>query len=161
VTVFERAARAGGAFNDVGKAPRFQEVAANPFSFERYVNDLVAACTRKGVTFRFDTDVTHSAADLAPFDRIVIATGARYRLGLGGIARIMLDRGAARWPGLRRLFANESVRDWFYHRARVATGASLRKLARPEQKVMVIGDAAQAGKSRPAIASAFAAALLG
>ena len=34
-------------------------------------------------------------------------------------------------------------------------------LARPGQKVVVIGDAAQAGKSRPAIASAFAAALLG
>jgi hypothetical protein len=158
--VFERAARAGGAFNDVGKAPLFQEVAANPFSFERYVNDLVATCTRKGVTFRFDTDVTRAPGDLAPFDRIVIASGARYRFGLGGLARVLLDLGAARWPGLRQLFANETIRDWFYHRARAATGAKLRKLARPEQKVMVIGDAAQAGKSRPAIASAFAAALL-
>jgi predicted NAD/FAD-dependent oxidoreductase len=161
VTVFERAARAGGAFRVVGKAPRFQEVAANPVSFERYIDDLVAACARKGVIFRFDTDVTRSPADLDAFDRIVIASGARYRFGLGGLAVILLDLGAARWPILRQLFANETVRDWFYHRARAATGASLRGLARPEQKVVVIGDAVQAGKSRPAIASAFAAALLG
>jgi 2,4-dienoyl-CoA reductase-like NADH-dependent reductase (Old Yellow Enzyme family) len=160
VTVFERASCAGGAFRDVAKAPRFQEVAANPFSFERYVDDLVAACSQKGVTFRFDTDVTRAPDALAPFDRIVIASGARYRFGLGGLARILLDRGAARWPGLRQLFSNEKLRDWFYHRARAATGAGFRKLARPEQKVVVIGDAAQAGKSRPAIASAFAAALL-
>jgi len=160
VTVFERAARAGGAFRDVGKAPRFQEVAANPLSFARYVDDLVAACTRKGVTFRYDTDVTRAPAELAPFDRIVIASGARYRFGLGAPVRILLAVGAARWPGLRRLFANETVREWFYHRARAATGASLRWLARPERKVVVIGDAARAGKSRPAIASAFAAALL-
>jgi hypothetical protein len=53
------------------------------------------------------------------------------------------------------------VRDWFYHRARRATGERLRKLARPEQKVVVIGDAVEAGKSRPAIATAFQAALLG
>jgi hypothetical protein len=37
----------------------------------------------------------------------------------------------------------------------------LRSLARPGQKVVVIGDAARAGKSRDAIAGAFEAALLG
>ena len=75
-------------------------------------------------------------------------------------SRGSLDLGAARWPGLRAIFSNEAIRDWFYHRARRPTGEALRTLARPEQKVVVIGDAAQAGKSRPAIASAFAAALL-
>jgi 2,4-dienoyl-CoA reductase-like NADH-dependent reductase (Old Yellow Enzyme family) len=161
VTVFERAALPGGAFRFAGKAPLFQEVAADPFSFERYVNDMVAACTQGGVVFRYNVDVTKAAAELAPFDRIVIATGARYRFGLGSLATALLERGAARWPGLRAIFSNDAIRDWFYHRARRPTGEALRRLARPEQKVAVIGDAAQAGKSRPAIASAFAAALLG
>src|SRR5262247_2011821 len=52
VTVFERAAQAGGAFRYAGKAPLFQEVRANPFSFARYVDDMVALCTQRGVTFR-------------------------------------------------------------------------------------------------------------
>ena len=161
VTVFERAARAGGAFLHAGQAPLFQEVVANPFSLARYIDDLVAACTRKGVVFRFKVDVAKSPDQLAPFDRIVIASGARYRFGLGGAATALLNAGAGRWPGLRSIFSNDTIRDWFYHKGRRATGNALRKLARPGQKVVVIGDATVAGKSRPAIASAFAAALLG
>ena len=42
----------------------------------------------------------------------------------------------------------------------VAPGDLYRGIARPGQEVMVIGDAAEAGKSWPAIASAFEAALL-
>jgi orotate phosphoribosyltransferase len=52
------------------------------------------------------------------------------------------------------------LRDWFYYRARRATGEKFKALARPGQKVVVIGDAVQAGKSKPAITSAFEAALL-
>jgi 2,4-dienoyl-CoA reductase-like NADH-dependent reductase (Old Yellow Enzyme family) len=161
VTVFERADRAGGAFRLVGKAPLFQEVRAREASFARYVADMVALCESRGVTFRYGVDIRRARAELAPFDRIVIASGARYRAGLGPLVTALLARGAARWPGLRVLFAKEPVRDWFYHRARRATGERLRRLARPDQKVVVIGDALQAGKSRPAIASAFQAALLG
>jgi hypothetical protein len=73
----------------------------------------------------------------------------------------MLDWGVARWPGVAQIFKNEAVRDWFYHRARASSGDRLRPLARPQQAVVVIGDALRAGKSRPAIASAFEAALLG
>ena len=51
------------------------------------------------------------------------------------------------------------IRDWFYHRARYATGS--RFPARPGQTVEVIGDARRAGKAIPALQSAFAAALLG
>jgi hypothetical protein len=76
------------------------------------------------------------------------------------LARLMLDWGVAHWPGVVRVFSNEAVRDWFYHRARKPTGDRLKVLAKPEQKVVVIGDALIAGKSRPAIASAFEAALL-
>jgi hypothetical protein len=161
VTVFERAARPGGAFRQAGKAPLFQEVRANPFSFARYVDDLVALCRRKGATLRYGTDVAATPDVLAAFDRVVIATGARYRFGLGAIATALLDVGAAHWPGLRPAFSNPALRDWFYHKGRQATGDRLRKLARPGQKVVVIGDAARAGKSRDAIASAFEAALLG
>src|SRR6185437_17124442 len=49
VTVFEKEKRPGGAFRYAGKAPLFQEVAASELSFERYIADLFAACTRKGV----------------------------------------------------------------------------------------------------------------
>src|SRR5690349_20871882 len=83
VTVFEKDKRPGGTFRYAGKAPLFQEVAASAASFERYIGDLVAACTRNGVKFRFECDVADQPAVLAPFDRLVIATGARYRLGLG------------------------------------------------------------------------------
>jgi dimethylglycine catabolism A len=160
VTVFEKDARAGGAFRYAGKAPLFQEVAASEYSFERYVTDLVAACVRKGVEFRFKSDVADRPELLAPFDRLVIATGAAYRFGLGPIAIGMLDKGAARWPGVSRLFSAPRVRDWFYYRARRGTAERFKRLAKPGQSVTVIGDAVRAGKSKQAIAGAFEAALL-
>jgi hypothetical protein len=97
---------------------------------------------------------------LAPFDRIVIATGARYRFGLGPIATKMLDGGIGRWPLVSRVLSNPRFRDWFYYRARCATADRFRPLAKPGQSVVVIGDAMAAGKSKEAIASAFEAALL-
>jgi len=160
VTVFEKARKAGGSFRYAGKAPLFQEVEANPKSFERYVTDMVAACKVKGVAFRFATDVSADPELLAPFDRIVIATGAAYRYGLGAVAPLALDSGAARWPGMAQAFSSGKLRDWFYYRARRATGDRFKPLARAGQIVVVIGDAVRAGKSKPVIASAFEAALL-
>jgi hypothetical protein len=160
VTVFEKYARAGGAFRYAGKAPLFQEVAASEASFERYIGDLVAACTRNGVKFRFECDVADQPDVLAPFDRLVIATGARYRLGLGRIAANMLDWGAARSRPFSQLFSAPMFRDWFYYKGRRATGDHFRQFAKPGQIVTVIGDAVRAGKSKEAIASAFEAALL-
>jgi dimethylglycine catabolism A len=161
VTVFEKQARAGGAFNYAGKAPLFQEVAANETSFRRYIADLVAACAMKKIEFRFATDVTAAPELLAPFDRIVIASGAAYRFGLGPLIRWLLDSGLARAPGLARLFSWNPLRDWFYYRARRGTAERFKLLARPGQIVTVIGDAARAGKSKQAITGAFEAALLG
>jgi dimethylglycine catabolism A len=161
VTVFEREKIAGGAFRFAGKAPLFQEVVAAQDSFDRYIARMVAACVHKCVTFRYGIDVARTPDVLTGFDRIVIATGARYRFGLGPLPGLLLDRGAGHWPGLRQLFSWQPFRDWFYHRARRPTGDEFRKLAKPGQKVTVIGDAARAGKSQPAIASAFEAALLG
>ncbi len=122
---------------------------------------MVAACRAKGVTFRLSTDALDIPEELAKFDRIVIATGARYRFGLGEPAMAMLDIGAGKWFGLSRLMADPKLRDWFYYRARVPTGDRFRGLAGPHQIVTVIGDAASPGKSKEAIASAFEAALLG
>jgi 2,4-dienoyl-CoA reductase-like NADH-dependent reductase (Old Yellow Enzyme family) len=161
VTVFEKDDRPGGSFRYAGKAPLFQEVEANEKSFERYVADMVGACKTKGVEFRFATDATASPKILEPFDRVVIASGAAYRFGLGPFASGALDSGVARWPGFKQLFSSSKLRDWFYYRARRATGDRLKALPRPGQIVTVIGDAVRAGKSKQAISSAFEAALLG
>ena len=48
-----------------------------------------------------------------------------------------------------------------YYRARRGTAERFRRFVRPDQKVVAIGDALRAGKSKEAIASAFEAALLG
>jgi len=160
VTVFEREATPGGAFRRAGKAPLFQEVTAQQASFNRYIEDMVAACMYKGVIFLYSVDVIKTPEPLATYDRIVIATGARYRFGLGNLPNLLLDYGVGRWPVVRWIFAMEGVRDWFYHRVRQSSGEAARGVARPRQKIVVIGDALKAGKSRPAIASAFEAALL-
>ena len=161
VTVFEKDKRPGGAFRYAGKAPLFQEVEANQGSFERYIADIATACERHGVRFRYASDIAQHPIELESFDRIVIASGAKYRhRWLGVIATWMLEHGLARAPGIARLFRSPKVRNWFYYQARVATGMPLRALAQPGQKVIVIGDALHAGKSKDAIASAFAAALL-
>ena len=160
VTVFERKPEPGGAFQFAAKAPLFQEVEAEERSFARYIDNLVAACQAKGVKLRLATDVTAAPQLLVGFDTIVIATGAEYRLRLGPLANWLLDSGIARAPGIGRLFRSSAVRDWFYYRARRGTAARFRRLARAGQRVIVIGDAARAGKSKEAIASAFQAALL-
>ncbi|MFZ3308345.1 MAG: NAD(P)-binding protein, partial [Xanthobacteraceae bacterium] len=82
VTVFEKNAEPGGSFRYAGKAPLYQDVEANPQSFARYIADLAAACRMKGVALRLSTDVDALPGLLAPFDRIVVATGADYRFGL-------------------------------------------------------------------------------
>jgi dimethylglycine catabolism A len=161
VTVFEKNNRPGGAFRYAGKAPLFQEVQASERSFERYIADLVAACIAKGVKIRCEADVAREPGLLAPFDRIVIATGAHYRYGFDPIATRLLDWGAGRWPGLAQLFSLDAVRDWFYYRARQGSAERFTRLVKPGQIAVVIGDAAHAGKSKQAIASAFEAALLG
>ena len=71
---------------------------------------------------------------LRPFDRIVIATGAAYRFGLGPVAGRLLDRGVARWPLFRQVLSLPSVRDWFYHRGRRPTGAGSRAWRVPARR---------------------------
>jgi 2,4-dienoyl-CoA reductase-like NADH-dependent reductase (Old Yellow Enzyme family) len=160
VTVIERVDRPGGAFRYAGKAPLFQEVVADQRSFDLYIRNLYAACLHRNVAFMFSADVMRSPHLLASYDRIVIATGAKYRFGLGDLPGMLLDLGAGRWPGFKQVFSMSAFREWLYYRARKGTGEAFRRLAGPDQKVVVIGDAVAAGKSRTAIASAFEAALL-
>jgi NAD(P)-binding Rossmann-like domain len=160
VTVFEREHEAGGAFRLAGKAPLFQEVEADERALTIYVDELVRTCLQKNVTFRFGADICKEPELLTPFDRIVIATGARYRYGLGPIVKLLLNAGLARRAPLRALFAQPAWRDWFYFDARRGLDEDIRRLARPGQTVITIGDARKAGKSKEAIASAFSAALL-
>lgn len=161
VTVFERAAQPGGAFRTAGKAPLFQGVTASEASLTRYVDQLYRACVAKNVRFVFDTDVTQAPDRLKAFDRVIIASGARYRFGLEGIIAWIFDRGLARSALMRALFARPTFRDWFYYRAREGTAAALKPLVGSHQAMIAIGDAVEAGKSKAAIASAFEAALLG
>ena len=160
VTVFEKTNRAGGASVTPARRRCSRRSRRATRVLSRYIADMTAACTRKGVLFRFETDVTADPSVLAPFDRIVIATGAAYRFGLGPFTNWALDCGAAHWPGMARLLSHAKLRDWFYYRARRATAGRFQRLARPGQTIVVIGDAVKAGKSKPAISSAFEAALL-
>ena len=157
VTVFERDAVAGGAFRLAGLAPTFQGVAASPTALPRYIASLERRCREAGAQFVFGCDVTRDVRRLDGFDLIVLASGAEYRPGLGVIPAL-LRAGVARLPGLRAIAAHPTVRDWFYHRARVSSARHLRQLL-GNRTVLVIGDAAQPGKSDAAIRSAFDAAL--
>jgi dimethylglycine catabolism A len=74
--------------------------------------------------------------------------------------KLLLNAGLARREPFRALFARPAWRDWFYFAARRGSDEDIRRLARPDQTVVTIGDARKAGKSKDAIASAFAAALL-
>jgi dimethylglycine catabolism A len=75
VTVLERAPVSGGAFRYTGKGPPFGEVEAAEESFGTYVAELERACRDKGVGFRHGVDVTEAPQALAPYDRVVFATG--------------------------------------------------------------------------------------
>jgi len=156
VTVYEKAPTAGGAFNLAGLAPKFQGVDANHASLARYVAALERRCKDMGVEFVFGCDIEREIKRLDNFDRIVIATGARYRRALS-ILPALLRVGALRVPLFRRLATKSGVRDWLYYQARVPATTRLRAWLQGRD-VVVIGDAATAGKSDAAIRSAFEAA---
>lgn len=157
VTVFERNGTPGGALRHAGLAPRFQGVEASQGSLDAFVDELERACRARGVEFRYNTAVSDLSAIAADFDRIVIATGAKYRLGLGLLVVGLLESGWGKSGWMRALFDSPRVKNWFYYRARKSARPKLGKL-KPEN-VVVIGDAASPGKTRDAIESAFKAAL--
>lgn len=160
VTVLERAAEPGGALRLAGKAPYFQDVKAAPAPLPAYVRELDRAARLAGATIRYNADIGREPRLLEGYDRIVIATGARYPFSLGVLVRLVLAGPLAESAILRRLFRNKALRDWFYYRARRPSGPALAALARAAAKVEVIGDARAPGKTKDAVAAAFMAALL-
>ncbi|GAA1842367.1 hypothetical protein GCM10009772_20020 [Pseudonocardia alni subsp. carboxydivorans] len=159
VMVIDRAERAGGAFRLTGLAPRFNDVAAAEPTFTAYVDELERTCRLGGVRFRYGSEA--AGDDLRGADLVVVATGAHYRFGLGAVVPRLLRTRAARSRAAARLFASPRIRDALYYRLRTGRGAELaRRLpVDPGSTVLVVGDAARAGKAREAITSAFDAAL--
>jgi dimethylglycine catabolism A len=137
---------------------RAGERIARSAAFETYVRELERACRRHGVRFRCRTEA--SPALLGGFDRVVLATGARYRLRAGPLVRQLLDAGAGKTRVARRLFARPEVRSWFYYCARSGTSQQALAAVPRGLHVVVIGDAGRAGTAREAVATAFRAALL-
>jgi 2,4-dienoyl-CoA reductase-like NADH-dependent reductase (Old Yellow Enzyme family) len=159
VTVLERERLAGGALRLAGLAPIFQEVRADPQPLLVYVEALVAQCRTAGVTIRFGADPLRKPGTLAQFDRIVIATGARYPVGTGPFLRFFLASGLARaWPFAKPL-ANRSLRRWFYYEVRHPSGAAIKARLPAGPVVEIVGDAARPGRAIEAIENAVAAAL--
>ena len=156
VTVFERENGPGGALRYAALASQFQGVEAERKALDAFISELERACREKGVAFRYGMPID-AASSLAPeFDQIVLATGARYRFGLGPLVVSLLEAGWGKSRLARRIFRSTRLRDWFYHRARRSTRPGMENMGGME--VLVIGDALSPGKTREAIASAYRAA---
>jgi 2,4-dienoyl-CoA reductase-like NADH-dependent reductase (Old Yellow Enzyme family) len=159
VSVFERAARTGGALRLAGMAPLFQDVRARQMPLDAYVGALETSCRDAGVNFRLAADPLREPGLLEGFDRIVVATGAAYPKGAGALLRGLLAAGVARsWP-LSGLMRRPSLREWFYYRARHPTGTGVAALLPQGPAVEIIGDARRPGRAREAIENAVMAAL--
>lgn len=158
VTVFERDAMLGGAFRLAGHAPLFQGVPATPESLLAYIEALAEACREQGANIVTGADAIADQRLLEGFDHVVVATGASYRGGGGGLIERLLSAGYAKRTPWSRVARNEAVRYWFYYKARRATGlAYAERLSGKAFSVDVIGDAMRPGKSEQAVSSAFAA----
>lgn len=154
VTVFERADRPGGALRNAAMAPLFQDVEARPESLSAFIAELERDCRMQGVELRYGVEPGSQPGLLAPYARVVIATGAVYRFGLGPLSRWLLRSGRAARGPLARLFRHPRLRRWLYYRARRPAPA-LAVPGRSGQVITVIGDAARPGKAVEAIAAAF------
>ncbi len=159
VVVLEREGRPGGALRYAALAPRFNNVGTSEASLLAYVDELHRACREQGVALRLGTDALTEADDLRQADRVIVATGASYRYGLGPLMRWVLRAGIAKRGLTARISSSEQIRQWLYYRARYPTGVRIaRRLGLDPRKVTVIGDAARAGKAADANREAFEAA---
>jgi dimethylglycine catabolism A len=140
-----------------GLAPQFQNVEASQPALDAYLDELERACRERNVEFRLGTPIGNLQDVIRDFDRVVIATGARYRFGLGLALNRLLQAGHGKSSLARRVFGSPRVRDWFYYGARTSARPKLGKLG--GKPVVIIGDAAAPGKTRDATVSAFDAAL--
>lgn len=155
VTVFEKSSTVGGALKLAGLAPKFQEVSADQRVLDRYITAVEQRCRASGVTFELNTAIDDIQALASRFDHVVVATGARYRPGLGLIPTL-LAAGITKLPIIRDLAIRSDLRSWFYFKARRPAPPRLNGV--DPAFVTIIGDASSAGKSVAAIRDAFAAA---
>ena len=158
VTVFERETDIGGAFRLAGLAPRFQGVEARPDTLIAFIEGLASRCRELGATIELGTDPVRHPSRLGGFDHVVIATGASYPAGLGRAVGAALRTGLVRRSPLRRIAEWDGVRDWFYYRARSATGEAVKARLPAGISAETIGDALSPGKGDAAIISGFHAA---
>ncbi len=161
VVVVEREPRPGGALRYAAEAPRFNNVEASKASLLTYIDELERACREQGVTVRLGTDASAEADRLWQADRVIVATGAAYRYGVGPLIRWVLRTGLARRPLVAHIVGSDRARLWLYYRARNGTGVRIaHRLRLDPRKVTLIGDAAHAGKLLDANQEAFEAARL-
>jgi 2,4-dienoyl-CoA reductase-like NADH-dependent reductase (Old Yellow Enzyme family) len=156
VTVFDQESGAGGALRHAGLAPLFQGVEADRAALDAFVRELERACREKGVVFRYGTTVRDVSDIAQEFDQMVVATGARYRFGIGPLVLSLLESGWGKSAPARWLFRSTRMRNWFYYGARSSALPGLEKL--DGKNVLIIGDATSPGKTRDAIESAYKAA---
>ena len=138
--------------------PRFQEVAAREAPLHVYAREMDRAAREAGAVIKYEFDAIRRKIELAPFDRLVIATGARYRYGLGLVVPNALHLGLGRRQPLSGLLAKPALRHWFYSGARAPSGPRFASLARSGQNMTIIGDARRPGTAGDAIKDAYQAA---
>ena len=159
VTLFEKNEHVGGGFLWAGLASKFQAVEARPKPLLDHIEGLKTAVLAAGVTIKTGCDPLAKPACLLPFDHVVIATGARYRLGFGWIIEYVLKAGWLKQGWLKTLAGSEWIRQAFYYDWREGRGADHDARLSAHPSVEVLGDARQAGKSEQAILAAYDAAL--
>ncbi len=159
VTVFDKNAEEGGAWRWAAEAPRFQEVKTNPSSFKHFARQLRRSAEFHGAQFKMSVDIQSQPDILQPFDRIVFATGAKYRYGLGVWVYLCLKTPLRHLAILDRIFQKTSFKNWFYTKARISLTTDWQQLVGDQQKYHIIGDANTPGKSDAAIHDAYVLAL--
>ncbi|MCR8551105.1 FAD-dependent oxidoreductase [Salipiger sp. P9] len=154
VTLWERRRAAGGALRLAALAPRFQWARPRAEVLERFVRYLETAARAEGVAITYGQRAT--AARIAAFgaDVTILATGARYRFGLGLVVPLLLRAGLLRrWP-LRGLARSERLHDLFLYRLRRRDDRLARRLVALGCEIETLGDGAAPGKTQQAIAAA-------
>jgi 2,4-dienoyl-CoA reductase-like NADH-dependent reductase (Old Yellow Enzyme family) len=158
VTIFDQSPEVGGAWLYASKAPRFQEVKTNPAAFHYFLEQLRQTCKIQGVHFQMGIHLEVNDSRLNGFDRIVIATGAKYRFGLSWLMNILLHPTISNAPWIQRIFSSDALKNILYYKARVSQLPTWIIKQKVAPKVHVIGDAKTPGKSDSAIQNAFSLA---
>ncbi len=159
VTIFDQSPEVGGAWLYASKAPRFQEVKTNPAAFHYFLEQLRQTCKIQGVHFQMGIHLEVNDSRLNGFDRIVIATGAKYLFGLSWLMNILLHPTISNAPWMQRIYSSDALKNILYYKARVSQLPTWIIKQKVAPKVHVIGDAKTPGKSDSAIQNAFSLAL--